>query len=72
VRIVAFGTNEPALLAGCGPLANSLAVNAVAPAAIDLPMALAAELLRLIEIDQVAGVIDEFVTCLGIVTIQAP
>src|SRR3970040_2144190 len=52
MRIMAFGTHEPALLAVARPFADALAVDAVTPVPVDRAMALAAQLLRLIEADR--------------------
>ena len=49
MRIMAFGADPPPLFSACCPHADSLAVYARPPVNIDFTVALAAELLRLIE-----------------------
>ena len=61
VRVVALGAGEPALLAGAGELADALAVDAIAPVAQLVAVALATQELRLVEADRIAEVVDQLV-----------
>src|SRR5512141_232286 len=57
MRIMAFGAHEPALLAVARPFTGALAVDAVTPVPVDVAMAFAAQLLRLIEADRPAEIV---------------
>ncbi len=72
MRIMAFGTDEPAFLAGAGPFADALAMDAVAPIAKDIAVAFATQYLRLIVTDRIAEVVDQLVTLGAIVAVKAP
>ena len=72
MRIMAFGTDEPAFLAGAGPFAYALAMDTVAPIAKNIAVAFAAQDLRLIVTDRIAEVIDQLVALGAIVTIKTP
>src|SRR3989338_3425417 len=72
VRIVAFGADEPALLARAGPFANALAVNAVSPVTQFVAVTFAAQTLRLIKADRIAKVVYQLVALGCVVAIEAP
>ena len=72
MRVMAFGANEPALLAIARPFADALAVNALTPLPVNIAMALAAQFLRLIEADRLAEVVNQLVARGGMMAIQAP
>ena len=72
VRIVAFGADPPALFSTLVPHTDALAMDAVSPGAIDLPVAFSSQLLRLVEADLVAVVINKFGACGGMVAVQTP
>ena len=72
VWIVALGTDKPALGAGAGPFANPFAVNAFSPVPINLAVALAAQLLWLVETDRLVAMINQLVALSGMMAIQTP
>src|SRR3990167_11253815 len=72
MRIMAFGAHEPALLAVARPLADALAVDAVAPVPVNRAMALAAQLLRFIEADRLAEVVYQLVARGRMMAVQTP
>ena len=72
VWIVALGTDKPALGAGAGPFANSFAVNAFSPVPINLAVALAAQLLWLVETDWLVTMINQLVAVSGMKVNQTP
>src|ERR1035437_7214940 len=72
MRIMAFGAYEPALLAVARPFTDALAVNAVTPVSVDLAMALAAQLLRLVEADRLAEVVDQLIARGRVMAGQTP
>ena len=72
VRIVAFCAYPPSLLAACYPHTCPLAVYAVSPVAVDLPVALSTELLGLIKADLIVHMVIEFVTVCTAMTLKTP
>ena len=72
VWIVTFGTDPPALLATLVPHANTFAVDAVAPGAIDLAMTLTTQLLGLVEADLFAEIVSELGAVGGVMAVHAP
>lgn len=72
MRVMAFGTDKPALFTRTGPFTDTLAMDTIAPVPVYLAMTLAAQLLRLIKIEQLIVVADKLVTCLGTMTIETP
>src|SRR3972149_1479487 len=72
VRVMALGADPPALLAALCPTAYPLAVDAVPPVAVDLSVALAAELLGLVEADLAAPVVYERVPVPRVMAVKAP
>ncbi len=70
--IMAFGTNEPALLAITGPFTNAFAVDTLAPVPIDGAMTLTTQLLRLIKTNLATEIINKFVTLFSIMAIETP
>ena len=72
MRIMALGADKPAFLAGAGPFTDALAMDALAPVPVDLAVTLTAQLLRLIEIEQLIVVANKLVAGLGAMTIETP
>ena len=70
--VMAFGAHKPSFFPVRFPFTDSLAVNAIPPIPEDGTMALPAQLLRLIETDLVAEVIDQLVPLGGVMTVKAP
>ena len=69
---MAFCAGKPALLACAGPVADSLAVNAVAPVTHLVAMALATQQLWLVKTDRVTKVVHQFIALCDVVAVQAP
>ena len=72
VRIVAFGTYPPSLLATGCPHTCPLAVYAISPVAVDLAVALSTKFLWLVKADFIAAVVYQFVPVCPAVAIKAP
>ena len=62
VRIVAFGTYPPSLLATGSPHTGSLTMDTISPVTVYLAVTLSAKLLRLVKADFVIAVINQFIS----------